>query len=50
MWRFSDRGVLREGYPAAFELMFGQMGVDKIDAAFERTTDGKIVFFSGMRD
>ena len=48
LWRFSSRGVLRDGYPAEFGRMFGDFGggVEHVDAAYERR-DGNIVFFSG---
>ncbi len=49
LWRFSSRGVLRQGYPADVERMFGDFGsnLERIDAAYERR-DGNLVFFSGM--
>ena len=51
MWRFSDRGKLQPGYPADFELMFGDFGsnVTRIDAMYERPDDGRIVIFSGSQ-
>lgn len=48
MWRFHDRGNLRQGYPAEFQQMFQfPEELDRIDAVYERTTDGSIIFFSG---
>ena len=51
MWRFSDRAKMQPGYPADFELMFGDFGpnVTGIDAMYERPDDGRIVIFSGSQ-
>ena len=51
MWRFSDRANMQPGYPADFELMFGDFGpnVTGIDAMYERPDDGRIVIFSGSQ-
>jgi len=47
MWRFSDRGALRPGYPAPAYQMFGfPETVEVIDAAYERP-GGDLVFFTG---
>ena len=47
MWRFSDRGSLRPGYPASAAQMFGfPSSVERVDAGYERL-DGNIIFFTG---
>ena len=48
MWRFIERGHLREQYPAEFTQMFPALNADKIDAVYE-TNEGNIVFFSGSK-
>ena len=42
---------MQPGYPADFELMFGEFGsnVTEIDAVYERPDDGRIVIFSGSQ-
>ena len=42
---------MQPGYPADFELMFGDFGsnVTEIDAVYERPDDGRIVIFSGSQ-
>lgn len=49
LWRFSDRGRPLPGYPAKLRQMFRGLPaqVTRIDAVLERSTDSKILFFSG---
>jgi len=49
MWRFQERKSPFGPYPVKFsELFDGLQNIEKIDAAYQRDSDGKIVFFSGM--
>lgn len=49
MWRWTDKGQLAGGaYPAHTARLFPSLdGVKKVDAAFERESDGAIIFISG---
>jgi hypothetical protein len=49
MWRWIEKGQLSEGsYPAHASRLFPLLqGIKKVDAAFERESDGSIVFISG---
>lgn len=49
VWRFSDKNELISGYPIQFNQMFPNIPkyVERIDAAYERKTDGAIILFSG---
>jgi len=50
MWRYSHRGILRPHYPAAANQMFGfPTGLNRVDAVYERYSDGEILFFSGNK-
>jgi len=49
MWRLTQRGEVQEGYPVKFRQLFWKLPkhVTKIDAAYQRETDGSIVLFTG---
>ncbi|XP_071535909.1 matrix metalloproteinase-2-like isoform X2 [Panulirus ornatus] len=49
LWRFSDRGHLRAGYPGLIVTLFPALPsfLKKVDAVYERITDSNIVFFIG---
>jgi hypothetical protein len=49
MWRFTQRGQVQEGYPVKFRQLFWKLPkyITKIDAAYQRETDGSIIFFTG---
>uniref|UniRef100_T1IJX9 Peptidase metallopeptidase domain-containing protein n=1 Tax=Strigamia maritima TaxID=126957 RepID=T1IJX9_STRMM len=48
VWRFKDTGLLDENYPVKFQQLFRfPRRVKRIDAAYERPQDNKIVFFTG---
>lgn len=49
VWRFSDKNRLLPGYPVHFDQLFLNIPnyVERIDAAYERTTDGAIILFYG---
>jgi hypothetical protein len=49
MWRLTQRGEVQKGYPVQFRQLFWKLPkyVDKIDAAYQRETDGSIVLFTG---
>lgn len=49
MWRLAQRGEVQEGYPVKFRQLFWKLPkyVTKIDAAYQRETDGSIVLFTG---
>ncbi|XP_033611474.1 matrix metalloproteinase-17 isoform X2 [Cryptotermes secundus] len=49
MWRLSQRGEVQEGYPVPFQQLFWKLPkyIIKIDAAYQRETDGSIVLFTG---
>lgn len=50
VWRFSDKKQLVPGYPVHFNQIFLNIPnyVEKIDAAYERKTDGAIIIFYGI--
>jgi hypothetical protein len=50
MWRLTRRGEVQEGYPVKFRQLFWKLPkhVTKIDAAYQRETDGSIVLFTGQ--
>lgn len=49
VWRFSNRNQLIPGYPIHFDQLFLNIPkyVKRIDAAYERKTDGAIILFYG---
>lgn len=49
VWRLEERLKLIEGYPMPWREVFNGFpeSVKKIDAVYERDTDGGIVFFAG---
>jgi hypothetical protein len=49
MWRLSQRGEVQEGYPVPFQQLFWKLPkyITKIDAVYQRETDGSIVLFTG---
>lgn len=49
VWRFTEEFELIPGYPTHFRHIFQGIPshVDKIDAAYQRYTDGAIILFSG---
>ncbi|KAK7067992.1 Matrix metalloproteinase-15 [Halocaridina rubra] len=49
LWRYSDRGSLRPGYPTLIRSLFTDLPsfIKKVDAVYERPTDSSIVFFIG---
>lgn len=51
LWRFSDKKQLVPGYPVHFNQIFVNIPnhVERIDAAYERKTDGAIILFYGMQ-
>lgn len=50
VWRFSDKNQLVSGYPVPFNQIFLNIPnyVERIDAAYERKTDGAIILFYGI--
>lgn len=50
MWRFTDDFQLVSGYPIPFSEIFPGIPsyVQKIDAAYERNTDGALILFNGI--
>ncbi|XP_069673369.1 matrix metalloproteinase-25-like [Periplaneta americana] len=51
MWRLSRRGEVQEGYPVPFRQLFWKLPNDivKIDAIYQRDTDGSIILFTGNK-
>jgi len=48
MWRYSERGRLRQSYPAPFSQMFGfPEEIRRIDAVIELPEDGNLMFITG---
>lgn len=49
VWRLEERLKLIEGYPMPWREAFNGFpeSIKKIDAVYERDTDGGIVFFTG---
>ncbi|XP_064098795.1 matrix metalloproteinase-17-like isoform X1 [Macrobrachium nipponense] len=49
LWRFRDRGELRQGYPSLIRNLFTDLPsfLKRIDAVYQRQTDSNFVFFIG---
>ncbi|KAG7157008.1 matrix metalloproteinase-17-like [Homarus americanus] len=49
LWRYSERGRIRPGYPSLIRTLFPALPafLKKVDAVYERDTDSSIVFFIG---
>ncbi|ROT74142.1 Matrix metalloproteinase-24 [Penaeus vannamei] len=49
IWRYDERGRLRDSYPSLVHNLFSGLPkyLKKVDAAYERPSDGNILFFIG---
>lgn len=50
VWRLDERYRIIPGYPIPFNEIFTQIpdNIRRIDAAYERKTDGSIILFTGL--
>lgn len=51
MWRLREKGRPSTDYPVLISRLFPALkNVERIDAALERDSDGKLLFFSGGKE